>query len=454
MYNPKFLLLATPAYYLLLARGALAPIHHLGRRGLPSLVSASLIAFMVIASAHSLHNTYFDPQYARDDVRGLVRYIEATAQPGDAVILNAPGQIEIFSYYYTGDLALYPLPRHRPPDEGETRRDLEEIAARHGRLYAVLWATDESDPEHLVEGWLDEHAYQALDEWYGNVRLTLYASPRAASAQVSTLDEVTLGDRIQLLGYSLGRETVPGEILPLTLYWQALAEVQERYKVFVHILDAHDHIVGQRDAEPGNGSSPTTSWPVGTVVPDRYGLLVLPATPPGEVRLEVGMYNPTTGARLPVSTGGDRILLHSVQVTRPQVPPSPQALRMGHRVNERYGPLTLLGYDLAPLGREHEPQAPLHPGDLLHLTLYWEAAEASRTDVELHLQVEGKGRVWAERRSAPVEGEYPLSRWGAGEAVRDQHNIPLPSEMPPGRYRLRLEVAGAGGQTLGPFTVE
>jgi mannosyltransferase len=468
LYDPKFLLLATPAYYLLLARGALLPIRLLARRPFPSplsfipfLTSASLIAFMVIASVCSLHKTTFDPRYARDDYRGLARYIEATARPGDAVILNAPSQIEIFSYYYKGELALYPLPRHRPPEREETLQELEEITAQHERLYAVLWATDESDPERLVEGWLDEHAYKALDTWYGNVRLVLYAGPREASAQVWHPLEVTLGDRIRLLGYRQGKEMVPaGEILPLTFQWQALAEVGERYKVFVHLLDAHDHIVGQRDVEPGNGARPTTSWPVGEVVPDRYGLLVLPATPPGEYRLEVGMYSPTTGARLPVSTGGDRILLEPVPVTRPPVPPSPEALRMGHQVNERYGPLTLLGYDLASLGREHEPQAPLRPGDVLHLTLYWEAAEASQEEVVLSLRVIAGDRVWAERRSAPLEGEYPLSQWEVGEVVRDQHNIFLPPEMPPGRYRLRLEVTGAGDQplgqylSLGPFTVE
>ena len=469
LYDPKFLLLATPAYYLLLARGALLPIRLLARRNFSSplslvpsplslislLTSASLIAFMVIASARSLHRTYFDPQYARDDYRGLARYVEATARPGDAVILNAPSQIEIFSYYYKGDLALYPLPQRRPPEREETLQELEEIAARHGRLYAVLWATDESDPGRLVEGWLDEHAYKALDTWYGNVRLALYAGPQAASDSAWHPLEVTLGDRIRLLGYDFGKGTVTaGEVLPLTLYWQALTEVEERYKVFVHLLDAHDHIVGQRDAEPSNGVRPTTIWPVGEVVTDRYGLLVLPATPPGEVRLEVGMYSPTTGARLPVSTGGDRVLLQPVRVTRPKVPPPPEALRMGHQVNERYGPITLLGYDLAPLGREHEPQAPLHSADVLHLTLYWQAVEASQEELELHLLVEGSGRVWAERRSALVEGEYPLGRWEVGEVVRDQHNIFLPPEVPPGRYRLQLEVAGAGGQPLAPFTVE
>jgi mannosyltransferase len=473
LYDPKFLLLATPAYYLLLARGALMPARLLTRRSFPSsfvpcpsslipfLASASLIAFMSIASVCSLHKTTFDPRYARDDYRGLARYIEATARPGDAVILNAPSQIEIFSYYYKGGLAFYPLPRRRPPEREETLRELEEITARHGRLYAVLWATDESDPERLVEGWLDEHAYKALNTWYGNVRLVLYAGPREASDQVWHPLEVTLGDRIRLLGYRQGKEGVPaGEILPLAFQWQALAEVGERYKVFVHLLDAHDHIVGQRDVEPGNGARPTTNWQVGEVVPDRYGLLVLPATPPGEVRLEVGMYSPTTGARLPVSTGGDRILLEPVPVTRPPVPPSPEALRMGHQVNERYGPLTLLGYDLAPLGREHEPQAPLRPGDVLHLTLYWEAAEASQEEVVLSLRVIAGDRIWAERRSAPLEGEYPLSRWEVGEVVRDQHNIFLPPDMPPGRYRLRLEVTGAGDQplgqslSLGPFTVE
>ncbi|NOG48093.1 MAG: hypothetical protein HND48_00535 [Chloroflexi bacterium] len=40
-----------------------------------------------------------DPRYQRDDYRGIAQAIAADGQPDAAVILNAPGQIEVFGYY-------------------------------------------------------------------------------------------------------------------------------------------------------------------------------------------------------------------------------------------------------------------------------------------------------------------------------------------------------------------
>ena len=86
--------------------------------------------------------------------------------------------MKIFRYYYHGDLPVYPLPLQRPPDAAATVKELERLAAVHGRLFVVLWATDESDPARLVETWLDAHTFKSTDSWYGNVRLAMYASLR------------------------------------------------------------------------------------------------------------------------------------------------------------------------------------------------------------------------------------------------------------------------------------
>jgi len=466
MYDPKFLLLATPAYHLILARGTIGPwerIMQLSASSFQHLASrlwliASLL-FIAIASARSLHNYYFDPRYARDDYRGIAQYIEATAEEGDAILINAPGQVEIFTYYYKGPLDIYPLPKQRPIDEERTERDLEGMVSRHQRIFAVLWATDESDPGRFIEGWLDEHAYKAMDEWYGNVRLVLYAVPQAlAPGEVQHSLRVNLGDKVMLLGYSLGKDEVkPGEVLPLTLFWQALTRMEERYKVFVHILDKHDHIVGQRDAEPGGGAKITTTWREGEVIADNYGILVLPATPPGEHRIEVGMYDLATGARLPVIEDGvpigDRVLLDLIRVLKAEEPPTIEALNIQHRKEVECDGIKLLGYDLFKLGYEHQPDAPIHPGYILHLTLYWQAVGEPLADMGLTIQLVDDGnRVWATRKGQPAEGEYPTSLWEAGEIVRDQHNIPLPPDLPSGQYQIVLQAHSLPeGEPLAPL---
>ncbi len=457
-YDPKLLLLATPAFHLLLARGMggewLGHPMGAGQRAMTVArwsVTGVALLFVLGASSQSLANYYFDERYARDDYRGLARYITAAGQEGDAIILNAPGQIDIFSYYYRGPLRPRLLPGERPLDESKTEQALEGIVARHRRLFALFWGTEESDPARFIEGWLARNTFKALDSWRGNVRLVIYAVPQEKiSREIQHPLDLKLGDEIAFLGYSLDSSEVrAGDILQLTLFWQALGEVEERYKVFTHVLDGRDHIVGQRDAEPVGGARITTTWKEGEIIADNYGVLVLPATPPGEHRLEIGMYNLETGERLPVledgEVVGDRILLEPIQLLKAQAPPLIEALDIQQRQEVDYGPLHLLGYDLSKLGYEHQPEEPLHPGDILHLTLYWQAVREIDTDFSLTLELlDGGGMAAVSRDVRPVGGAYPSANWEEGEIVRDQHNLLLPAELPSGRYDFYLRVHGLG----------
>lgn len=479
MYNPKLLLLCTPPFSLFLAQGTVSlasrpdplwqpsetpniPAGRQGARIWPWLRIASswaAIAFVAISSLYSLRSYYFNPRYARDDYRGIAQYVQAVEREDDAVLINAPGQIETFTYYYRGKLPLHPLPRQRPLDEARTEADLRQMIEGRKRIFAVLWATGESDPERFVEGWLDQHTYKAMDSWYGNVRLVVYAVPaQAAEGGIDHPLDVTLGDKVRLLGYNLSpTEMMPGDTLQLTLFWQAIAPMNERYKVFTHVVDAHGHLVGQRDAEPGGGAKITTIWKEGEQVIDNYGLPILLATPPGDYVIEIGMYGLNDGLRLPVLEGGqplgNHIILQSVRVLPAMAPPPLSVLGMKKQINTRFEDVTLLGYDLAKLGYEHQPNAPIHPGDILHLTLFWQADRQPNEDLALALQLKDtKGTVWLERRGQPAEGQYPTQQWRAGEIVRDQHNWPLPAGLPAGRYRVYLSVQSLpSGQQMGPL---
>ncbi len=129
-----------------------------------------------------------------------------------------------------------------------------------------------------------------------------------------------LGQQVEFLGYDLDRQQVrPGEPLHLTLYWRALAPMETNYTVFTHLLDQNEQIRGQQDNPPMQGRYPTTLWMVGEVVVDEYVLVVDPLAQPGEHVIEIGMYAPETGQRLPILDAGggvmgDRILVATMQV--------------------------------------------------------------------------------------------------------------------------------------------
>ena len=415
---------------------------------------ALLLTLLLPPTIRSLHNYYFDPTYARDDYRGIARTIQALEEPGDAVILNAPGQIEIFEYYYRGDLPRYPLPRERPPDPAETRAALQRITAQHRRVFGIFWATDESDPQRIVETWLDEHAYKAMDAWYGNVRLVLYRVPRPGGEGRTQRIDAQLGEAIELLSATHPDAVASGDVLPVTLRWRAIRPIEARYKVFVQLLSPTNQLMAQRDAEPGGGARLTTTWPPGEVIEDRYGVLVPPGTPPGTYRLITGMYGYDTGQRLPVTRDekavGDFVDLGEVRVERPRVPPPVEALGLSRRVEADYGPVRLLGYTLDKRGAEGQRDAPLHPGDTLRITLFWQVREHPPTDFRLTLRLLDGDTVRAERQVVPTEGLYPVTRWMPGELVRDPHDLPLPSDLPPRRYTAEVTVTDDAGSRWGP----
>ncbi len=448
VYHPKFLLIATPGFALLVARGVarLLPVRSAWperggwlRYGLACCAGLAVVA----ASLPGLRNYYYDPRYARDDYRGIARYIQALGRPGDVVLINAPSQVETVGYYYRGPLPLVPLPRERPPDRERTAGELAELSRKAERIFGIFWATNESDPERVVEGWLDSHAYKALDAWYGNVRLVIYAMPSAQmEGGIQHPLAVNLGGQVRLDGYSLAStEVAAGDILQLNLFWEAINVIPRRYKVFTHVIDEAGRLVGQRDAEPGGGTNYTNTWREGERVSDRYGLPILPGTAPGEYLIEVGMYNPDDGQRLPVVEGGqatgDHVILQKVRIVRPATPPPLAALDMQHRRLLKGDDIQLLGFSFGKLGAGPEQPPALKPGDVVELVLFWQAVRVPQSDLEVLVRVvDAGGRMRLESATPPVGGRYPLSHWQPQEIVRDPLHLVLPGDLLPGRYRL------------------
>lgn len=118
------------------------------------------------------------------------------------------------------------------------------------------------------------------------------------------LGNVTLGERVKLLGFNLNLSKA--DTMIVTLYWQALASMPESYKGFIHVLDAQGQIIAQRDQIPMAGQSPTTSWLPREIIVDDYTFSIPPGSvPAGTYQLAVGLYNEKTGQRLAVPNNPD-----------------------------------------------------------------------------------------------------------------------------------------------------
>lgn len=290
---------------------------------------------------------------------------------------------------------------------------------------------------------------------------------------------VTLGEDVALLGYELETQPArpvsqspfvvlePGDVIELTLYWQAQHYIHEDFSVFVHLLDRQGSLLSQADSMPGGGFQPTSLWDTYRVVTDRYQLPIPADTPPGLYDVKIGMYRYASLERLLVLDEeghpiGDSIGLGTIKVRSAYVslPRYSASLSLGDTVR-------FAGYDLQVDGRRgqvtEERQRDLqtastrvHAGETLHLVLYWEALSEMSKDytVFTHL-LNVEGRMVAQQDNYPGEGGYPTSIWEPGEVIVDSYDLYLPDDTPPGAYVLEIGMYDlATGQRLSVFDTQ
>lgn len=115
--------------------------------------------------------------------------------------------------------------------------------------------------------------------------------------------QAAFGDLAQLLGYKLEPATpARGRPWTVTLYWRAATITDQSFHVFVHLVDEQGHIVAQHDGVPANGTLPTNLWVPQEIITDAHTLSVPTGLPAGRYTLWVGLYDPTSLARLPISS--------------------------------------------------------------------------------------------------------------------------------------------------------
>ncbi|GIW05650.1 MAG: hypothetical protein KatS3mg060_0455 [Dehalococcoidia bacterium] len=85
----------------------------------------------------------------------------------------------------------------------------------------------------------------------------------------------------------------------------------------------------------------------------------------------------------------------------------------------------------------------------LGVYLYWRASWSGGLrwqdrNVTLEL-LDDAGRVVSRTSGDPGDGWYRTSFWQPGDRILDERDLPLPSNMPPGDYSVRLSVTWPGG---------
>ncbi|MBA3874229.1 MAG: hypothetical protein H0X30_34295 [Anaerolineae bacterium] len=120
---------------------------------------------------------------------------------------------------------------------------------------------------------------------------------------------VVLGNQIQFVGYDLA-PTASGKSFNLRFYWKAVHPPTSNYSVFVHLTAAKDQTpIAQYDGAPTTPRYLTLQWndPAELHISGDITITAPDDTPAGDYRLQIGLYDFTSGVRLTTPDGQDSI---------------------------------------------------------------------------------------------------------------------------------------------------
>jgi hypothetical protein len=227
----------------------------------------------------------------------------------------------------------------------------------------------------------------------------------------------------QLMGYSLEGEARAGETLRLLLHWQPLRDVpgDPDYAFFAHLRDRRGFTWAQADA---NGYA-VVDWQPGVQVLQWLELPLPPDLPPLPYTLIVGLEDRGTGQ--PVAAP---VELRSITSALAITPPLPEQFAVPNPGDVTAGDLfTLRGYSVDPRF--------VQTGGSTHVALFWQAQSAPPANYTLAIWlVNESGEHFALGDRQPLDGDYPTSRWGARQWVRDRFDLSLPPDLPGGLYQV------------------
>jgi hypothetical protein len=232
---------------------------------------------------------------------------------------------------------------------------------------------------------------------------------------------ITYGDHLLLESV----ETEPlftGKESTVTLYWQALHDIEQNYTVSVQLLDPDEDIwrkMAWANSYPGNGMNPTAHWYAGDRYRDRVWLSPHePLVGPTRALLGVWVLSDLASEEvLPTQRDGQPfipIVQEVVVRPFPRLQPAQDA-QLSAPVN--FGDLIdLIGLSAIPAGSESA-----------RLTLWWQAKRSIDVDynVFIHL-VDSQGQLVWQQDSRPNHGRSPTYLWLPDDVTEDSYLLPDP----------------------------
>jgi len=448
-FTPRFfertLLLAAPAYWLLIALGVVWLWDK------QFLLVGTLAAAMLLLVAVSLFNFYTLPRTPDEDYRPLLRDIAAVASPDDTLLASYQWQLGFYRAYLPEPRPrLFPVPgwgagwSAQAGHAAQLTADVQSILAQSPRLWFPAYQAGGHIWEDEAETALAQLGYPTLLKWYSpQTKLTLAA---AGNPQPLDIPPANFENKLALESAAVGSAPLQAgrDVVPVELRWRKTGTLGSEHRVSLRLVDSAGRTWATRDSHPRAGQLHFTDLPVGQSLTDRHGLLTPAGAPPGTYRLLLSVRRQSDARPLDLldETGqplGAELPLADITLLAPQPPLGPDALPVQTRLNADFGRRArLIGFSLGG--------GPFKAGEVLPLTLFWQSPAQQSGPLEIVAELQDSaGQTAATYRRPPAR---PATEWQRGDLLRDPHDIPLPPALPPGAYTLNLSLLDENGSRL------
>lgn len=396
------------------------------------ILAALLASALTVTFLLGLWYYFVDPDFAKDDMRGVARYLETAVSPEDLIIVPDAGWA--LSFEYEGAA---PITQPGFDQEEQLWSAVAEWTGQLHRVYTLGPAGEELDRQGILPFVLEQSGHLTAVSHFDGLILREYQTERPVSPPEFTPVFARFGP-LQLTGIWVEQGAAANTAVTFALRWELAEPAERSLGVAVQVADTDGWPLARGDKLLVDGHGrPATNWLPGEPVITYHVLPLPPGTPPLTYRLAGTVYQ-----RMP--DGETMALEWQDQTGMPQgqqftlaealtLSQAEGAVANPYRLKEGLSPLpqpgTMAdGLQLTAVGLDRGDAA---PGDTVIAVLAWQAAKPL-PDLRPRLELWQGDNLLAAIDAAPSQGRYPTNRWQPGEVVVEHRRLLIPPEAAAG----------------------
>ena len=397
------------------------------RKLLAGLLALGLTAISLLG----LWYYFVDPAFAKDDMRGVARYLETAAAPDDLII--APDAGWALEFEYRGNA---PITQPGFGDSAAVWTAVPQWTNQTRRVFTLAPAAGDRDWQGFLPFVLEQSGQLTAVTRFDGLILREYQTEQPVTSPQFAPVFAQFGP-LQLTGVWVEQGAAADTAVTLALQWRLTEPAAGRYGVSLQLADVDGWPLAQKDRllvdERG---FPTDLWPINQPVVTYHVLPIPPGTPPLTYRLHAGVYRESPDGVAGVEWRDEMGAPQGQQMTLAEelhLSPGTAVADNPYQLPAGLPPLPqpeLLadGLTLTAVGLDRGEAA---PGQGITAVLVWRA-EKPLPDMRPRLELWQGDRLLAAADDAPVQGRYPTNRWQAGEQVTEHRRLVVPPDTESG----------------------